>query len=659
MIERLILYCFVIILLGTSPLIFLQTSIHVHALQDSSRNSDLTINIMQENTVIGYINVKVLKINDYPYDVGIDIVFDKTTIIKLTKSKNPSPMIVFKVNYTIDDNQGGNNYLEKYYDYYPISFYLSNILPASTLDRIVIRNMSIDYAFIGNNTIGGSINIYNQMSKQNMSTGFIKDLEDYALDFIKIVNDPGWYTYKLISGGRYIGKVEVISSHVFSNASSLRVYLEIYDRHYIDLINVSLYVYGVTINQSKSEFSKFFILAPGEDIIFPSSLGMASKIYMLKEIILNFSVRYYSKILNLTKDTGVILLSPQKEAIIFPLKASIISSMNLGSGWVEVKVGIIGNLDRTTLNLNYIPISGGRPIVIRCFLVRNYNYSYSYVLYAYLVFSEAGNHIGYLNLSDGRRMANLTVNFNIPDAVKNISVKKVREKLVALNLDQYLYLEISRLERVVKMGLVPEEEKMRYLERALYLKNKLSKPGNKNIYVIFIPTNNSLLFSSYYELTINYELTSLDITRPITIVIKPVYEDPIWQPGASFNETVFPLINGTTDGLIVSGPWIKKLYNELHLTLFNPFSQDLYKDAPTLVGFEIYFYNVESIKILNIDMSYIDMSSPSKKPSIAVLLGSGTQEEIKLLDLVIDNILILIIGTLVTLIIIIFLKRKS
>lgn len=623
-------------------------------------NSVITINITEDNVVIGYVKVRVLNIDNYPYNILIDIVLDREAIIRLTDSKNPSSILVFRMQYYVNNRTGTPSYIEKYYDYYPLGLYLSSMVSADILDHIFISNITLDYAFIGNETIGGTIDIYRYMLQYNLKTDFIKDLEHYALSFYRIVNDPGWFTYKIFSGGRYIGRMEVAASQVFSNTSDLRIYLEIFDREYIDLLNISVSVYGTPDSNVRSKFSRDFLLNPGEDIILPKELGLDARTITLDTVIIKFGIRGYSKILNLTKDLGVVTLSPQREYIAFPLQASLLSYKDIGNGWIEATIGITGDIDRSELSLRYIPSTGGDPIVIRCFLVSDINYSY--LLYTYFVFPQPGTYNGYLIISDGYRRANLSVNFRLTGPPEEILVRPIKDKYTVLNLDQYLYLEINRLERVVRMGLVSSGKEMKYLEKILYLKSKLSRPGNKNTYVLYIPVNNSLSFSEYYEIILIYDIKAYEITRPIIITINPVYEDLSWQLEAGSGDSIFPMVNGSTYGKFSIGPWVKNIRNELYLTLFNPYSPDLYRNAPNLLGFEIYFYNVADIKISNIEINYVDISEPSESPHMTELLAGEVHKEFNILDMLLSNYLILIILTAIIVLsitIVIIMRRKA
>jgi len=568
----------------------------------------LKVDIIENETNIGVIIITVNKYEDYPYEMILELQFYTQIISNLVESAAFSHFILLTIQYRIGKE---NNTRVSTIELNPTEpyLYISRVVEASDLDHIYIDSMKLDYAFIGNKTIGGSIKLISIMDQFHMRHDFIKRLADFAIEIRKNLIDPGWIRYTLFGMGRIIGRFDIVASQNFSNTSDVRFHMEVIDEIYQKIMNVTLELEGEYLINGHNLVAYSFPLKSGEDIILPNMVGLERQKMKLNMIMASFVIGDYRKFLNVTKDIGVVYISPQKKIITLPLTASLVGVRELGNGWIEFKVGIDDDVDLTNLYVSYVRIAGNEPVIMRSLVGKNLE-GHKYLLVIYASFSDMGGHRGLFVVFDGLRRSKIEVNFSVNTTPKDISIYPSEENYTVNDMETYLLLEIDRINRLIRTGLIDKSELLKYQEMLITLKSKLGREENKHTYVLYITLNKTLKFSDTLAISLFYNLTSYNLYQPIEIEVVPVYDDIRWKQRYESNQMFKVMVNGSSFGIYRIPSWTKTANGKLSLSLFNVLYKWNENTPAKLLGFEIRFKNVVNISIQNVTVEYIEVSPP-------------------------------------------------
>ena len=191
-----------------------------------------------------------------------------------------------------------------------ITVRLSQFCKCRDLSRVEIRSLLVTVNFFKRGSwelfVAGSIDLGEALGEYDMSSYFIKGLDNYYFGVEKEVIDEYWVNYKIVRRGKEIGVIKITSHGPFNSSTAVRIFYDLEDRKLAKILDTRLRLSVVVRNDTRViEFR----LRPGYDVILPEEiLGVTGeKPLGVESLLVLFGIPYYSVSINATRDIGVVV----------------------------------------------------------------------------------------------------------------------------------------------------------------------------------------------------------------------------------------------------------------------------------------------------------------------------------------------------------------
>ena len=612
------------------------------------------------------IGTVVLSISDYeghPYDITVIYELNPYRLGQIVGEATEFRVIV---EYAAIRQSGASDQGSLIYKEFSGQLSLSNLVEAEILEKISIERLTFIIIVYGDKgTVFGILDLADLSRRLGLDLAYTLGLKWYAPSSQVELIDPGWMNIKLYSaGGAPFAVLRVTAAPFFNTTRSIRVVYDIINRKIAELVDISVQT-KILVPGSKVVYYST-ILLPGEDIVIPGDvpqLGAYSRVE-ITELVINASIPGYSHIVNVTNITGPILVTPPPRISPIRLSGEILEIKKLGAGWVRILVGIKSHLAPSNLKIDYIPEGNIRKPIVAGSLTDHGFRGYGTVLNILLAFRDPGNVSGILKIEYTSRNAPSKV------ALFNVSLildesAKVSDKV--LNLDYEVsetkdrwILELDRVQRLLRLGMVKPEDRTYYEIKALELERLIERygqPGHPREFLVTFKIEDSLPLTSIVNVSLTLNVVPDDPLKPVGISLLRGSYTLDYALTGSLGETSYYLPNTTNGGVIEELVPREGANITLNLIIGLPVAEcnaDLSYKAGYMDTFTLHITNVVAVKVVNVSDSRVIVLNPPRDSVNSCITGeTGTESAgealwstiLEFLQLLIPSIL-LVLGVL-------------
>ena len=521
----------VVILASLSPLVGAGTGTSTMDYTVVPGARGFTAYLTLDGRSLGDVRLSLMELGGRVYDLSISYVLNTDT---LRDAAGLGFRLTVVIDYTAIQENGGVLEGRIVLKESSGSVRLASRLGIGDLEAVRVSELAFLVSAYGpGGSVFGVVDLANVSRGLGLKLYLVKNLDKYFFTVRSETVDPGWVNFKVSTRSGLAAILRVTAAPWFNYTRALRIYYDVIRRDFASMarVDVSLEVLvdGVVVRYDAE-------LRGGKDLVVPGDvpgLESGSEI-VVTGLSINVSIPSYSVAINVINATGPVRIVPPPKVSPLPLEARLLGVRALGNGWVEVLLGANQTLSYRDIYLDYLAEPGTpEPLVVRGVVVYGAQ-GFETLVKVLLAFPAGGEAKGTLRVAYGSRLAKLGL-YNISVDLEGGAEAWGESLVPEYSVEEVNFtwiLEIDRIERLLRLGMVPEGERYAYEAKLAELRALLDRYGELGReYVVTLSIGRTLGLADFADLLLNLSIVPDNPGEKVVILVEPeVKPSPFEEP---------------------------------------------------------------------------------------------------------------------------------